>query len=50
MSLGNLAENVYNGNVLLGAAKQEQIRMENRLEKLIDYNPVKDAYKNHVRK
>ena len=46
MSLGNLAENIYNGNVSLGAVKQEQRRMENMLEKFIDCNPVKDAYKN----
>ena len=46
MSLGNLAENIYNGNVSLGAAKQEQRRMENMLEKFIDCNPVMDAYKN----
>ena len=46
MSLGNLAENIYNGNVSLDAAKQEQRRMENMLEKFIDYNPVKNVNKN----
>ena len=35
MSLGYLAENIYNGNVSLDAAKQEQRRMENMLEKFI---------------
>ena len=35
MSLGNLAENIYNGNVSLDAAKQEQRRMENMLENLL---------------
>ena len=46
MSLGNLAENIYNGNVSLDAAKQEQRKMENIFESFIDYNPVKDVYKN----
>ena len=46
MSLGNLAENIYNGNVSLDAAKQEQRRMENMLEKFIDYNLVKNVDKN----
>ena len=46
MSLGNLAENIYNGNVSLDAAKQEQRKMENMLEKFINYNPIKDVYKN----
>ena len=46
MSLGKLAENIYNGNIPLDAAKQEQRRMENMLEKFIEYNPVKDNYKN----
>ena len=45
MSLGNLAENIYNGNVSLDAAKQEQRRMENMLQKFIDYNPVKNVSK-----
>ena len=45
MSLGNLAENIYNGNVSLYATKKEQRRMENVLENLIDYNPVKNVYK-----
>ena len=46
MSLGNLTVNIYNGNALLDAAKQEQKRMKNRLENFIDYNPVKNVYKN----
>ena len=46
MSLGNLAENIYKGNVSLDAAKKEQGRMENMLENLVDYNPVKNVYKN----
>ena len=46
MSLGNLAENIYNDNVSLDAVKQEQRRMENMLEKFIDCNPVKNVYKN----
>ena len=46
MSLGNLAENIYNGNVSLDAAKQEQRKIENMLERFIDYNPIKDVYKN----
>ena len=46
MSLGNLAENIYNGNVSLDAAKQEQRKMENMLERFIDYNPIKNVYKN----
>ena len=46
MSLGNLAENIYNGNVSLDAAKQEQRKMENMLENFVNYKPVKDTYKN----
>ena len=46
MSLGNLAENIYNGNVLLDVAKQEQRKMENILESFIDYNPINNVYKN----
>ena len=46
MSLGNLAENIYNGNISLDAAKQEKRTMENIFESFIDYNPVKDVYKN----
>ena len=45
MSLGNLAENIYNGNISLDAAKQEQRKMENMLESLIDYSPIKDMNK-----
>ena len=46
MSLGNLDENIYNGNVSLDAAKQEQRKMENMLEEFIDYNLIKGVYKN----
>ena len=46
MSLGNLAKNIYNGNVSLDVVKQEQIKMENMLETFIDYNPNKNVYKN----
>ena len=46
MSLGNLAKNIYNGNVSLDATKQEQRRIENMLENFINYNPVKNVYKN----
>ena len=46
MSLGNLTKNIYNGNASLDAAKQEQRRMEEVLENFINYNPVKDNYKN----
>ena len=46
MSLGNLAENIYNDNVPLDVAKQEQRRMESMLENFINYNPVKTVYKN----
>ena len=45
MSLGNLAENIYNGNISLDAAKKEQGKMENILESFIDYNPIKDMCK-----
>ena len=41
MSLGNLAGNIYSGNILLDAAKQEQREMENMLESFIDKNPIK---------
>ena len=46
MSLGSLVENIYNGNVSLDGAKQEQRKTENMLENFIDYNPIKDVYKN----
>ena len=49
MSLGYLAENIYNGNVSLGAAKQGQRKMEKMLESFINYSPVKDMYKNQKR-
>ena len=45
MSLENLAENIYNGNVSLDAAKQEQRRMGNMLQNSIDYNPLKNVHK-----
>ena len=41
MSLGSLGETIYNGNVSLDAAKQEQRRMEENLEDFIEYNPLK---------
>ena len=47
-SLGSLAENIYNSNVSLDAAKQEQRRMEEKLEGFIEYNPFKDNYKNLI--
>ena len=50
MSLGNFAKNIYNGNVSLDAAKQEQKKMENMLESFIDYNPVKNVCKNKKNK
>ena len=46
MSLGNFAENIYNGSVSLDPAKQEQRKMLNMLEKFIDYNLIKGFYKN----
>ena len=45
MSLGNLAKNIYNGNVSLYAAKQEQRRMEEKLENFTEYGPVIYNYK-----
>ena len=45
MSLGNLAKNIYNGSVSLYVAKQEQRKMENMLERFIDYNPIKTFIK-----
>ena len=49
MSLGNHAENIYNGNVSLDAAKHDQRKIENMLENFIDYNPIKNLYKNQKR-
>ena len=46
MSLGNLAKNIYNGNVSLDVANQEQRKMENMLKSFIDYNPAKKVHKN----
>ena len=46
MSLGNLAENIYSGNIPLDAAKQKQRKMEHMLGSFINYNPIKDNYKN----
>ena len=45
MSLGNLAKNIYNSNISLDTAKQEQRKMENMFDSFIDYNPIKDKYK-----
>ena len=45
MSLGNLAENIYNGNISLNTAKQKQRKMEKILESFINYSPIKDVYK-----
>ena len=45
MSLGNLAKNIYNGSVSLYVAKQEQRKMENMLERFIDYNLMKTCIK-----
>ena len=45
MSLGNLAENIYNGNISLNTAKQKQRKMEKMLESFINYSPIKDVYK-----
>ena len=45
MSLGNFAENIYNGNISLDAAKKEIRKIENMLERFIDYSPIKDMYK-----
>ena len=46
MSLGNLAKNIYNGNVSFDAAKQEQGKMESMLENFINYYPIKNVFKN----
>ena len=46
MTLRNLAENIYNGNISLDAAKKEQRKMENMLQNFIDHNPIKNVYKN----
>ena len=45
MSLGNLAENIYSGNISLGTAKQKQREMENIFERFINYNSIKNTYK-----
>ena len=44
MSLGNLVENIYNGNVSLNAARQEKRKIENIHEKFVDYNLVNNVY------
>ena len=49
MSLGYLAENIYNGKVSLGFAKQGQRKKEKMLESFINYSPAKDMYKNQKR-
>ena len=36
MSLGNLAENIYNSNISLDTAKQKQRKMENMFDSFID--------------
>ena len=41
MSLGSLAENIYNGKVSLNTTKQKQRKIENILDNIIGYNPVK---------
>ena len=41
MSLGSLAENIYNGKVSLNTTKQKQRKIENILNNFIGYNPVK---------
>ena len=46
VSLGNLAENIYNCNISFDTAKQRQRKMEGMLENFINYNSVKDTYKN----
>ena len=47
MSLGNLAKNIYNGNVSLDAAKKRTKENGNMLfNNFIDYNPIKNVYKN----
>ena len=43
-SLGNLAENIYNGNVSLDTAKQKQRKMENMVKHFINYSPTKKMY------
>ena len=45
MSLGNLAENIYNGNISLDAVKQEQRKMVDMFESFIKYTPIKGIYK-----
>ena len=50
MSFGNLAENIYNGDISLDTAKQRQRKMEDMLESFINYNPIKDTYKNKKNK
>ena len=45
VSLGNLAENIYNGNISLDTTKQIQRKMENMFEDFINYNPVNNVYK-----
>ena len=46
VSLGNLAENIYNGNFSLDTAKQKQRKMDDMLESFINYSPTKDMHKN----
>ena len=46
MILVNLAKNIYNGNISLDTAKQEQRKMENMFESFFNYNPIKNVCKN----
>ena len=45
LSLGNLDENIYNGNLPLKFAKIKQKNMENIIRSLENYNPQKGKYK-----
>ena len=47
VSLGNLAKNIYNGNISLDTTKQIQRKMENMFEDFINYNPVNNVYKSN---
>ena len=45
LSLGNLVENIYNGNLPLKVAKIKQRSMENMIRSLEKYNQHKEKYK-----
>ena len=45
LSLGNLVENIYNGNLPLKVAKIKQRTMENMIRRLEKYNQHKEKYK-----